>query len=111
MSYAFTFKFIIVGDSSVGKSCLVLRFTDGKFKNQHDLTIGVEFASRLVQVDTNAAVKLQIWDTAGQESFRSITRSYYRGSIAAVLAYDITSKQSFLNCVKWLEDIQENSHD
>jgi small GTP-binding protein len=65
MSYAYTFKFIIVGDSSVGKSCLVLRFTDGKFKNAHDLTIGVEFASRLVQVDNKVNVKLQIWDTAG----------------------------------------------
>ncbi len=110
MSYAFTFKFIIVGDSSVGKSCLLLRFTDGKFKTAHDLTIGVEFGSRLVTVDKNVNVKLQIWDTAGQESFRSITRSYYKGSICAILVYDITRRTSFQNCVRWLEDIQTNSY-
>ena len=95
MSYVYTFKFIIVGDSSVGKSCLLLRFTDGRFKTSHDLTIGVEFGSRLVPVDQNVQVKLQVWDTAGQESFRSITRSYYRGSIASLLVYDITRRQSF----------------
>ena len=65
MSFVFTFKYIIVGDSSVGKSCLLLRFTDGRFKTAHDLTIGVEFGSRLVQVDNKVNVKLQIWDTAG----------------------------------------------
>ena len=95
MSFVYTFKFIIVGDSSVGKSCLLLRFTDGRFKTSHDLTIGVEFGSRLVPVDQNVQVKLQVWDTAGQESFRSITRSYYRGSIASLLVYDITRRQSF----------------
>ena len=90
-SYAYVFKFIIVGDSSVGKSCLLLQFTDKRFKTSHDLTIGVEFGARTIQVnDTN--VKLQIWDTAGQESFRSITRSYYRGAICALLVYDITRK-------------------
>ena len=106
MSYFFTLKFIIVGDSSVGKSCLLLRFTDGRFKNTHDLTIGVEFGSRIVQFDQKASVKLQIWDTAGSEQFQSVTRSYYRGAICAILCYDITRRVSFQNCVKWLEDIQ-----
>ena len=109
-AYVFTFRFIIVGDSSVGKSCLLLRFTDGRFKTSHDLTIGVEFGSRLVQVDNKVNVKLQVWDTAGQESFRSITRSYYRGSICALLCYDITRRISFQNCAKWLEDIQTHSY-
>ena len=71
-SYAYVFKYIIVGDSSVGKSCLLLQFTDKRFKSTHDLTIGVEFGSRTVQIN-DKAIKLQIWDTAGQESFRSIT--------------------------------------
>ena len=64
-SYSYVFKYIIIGDSSVGKSCLLLQFTDQRFKTSHDLTIGVEFGSRTVQVDNNNAVKLQIWDTAG----------------------------------------------
>ena len=105
MSFAYTFKYIIVGDSSVGKSCLLLQFTDKRFKLAHDLTIGVEFGSRLVAVDKNVNIKLQIWDTAGQESFRSITRSYYRGAICSLLVYDITRRASFQNCVKWLEEI------
>lgn len=123
------FKFIIVGDSSthaflinctgVGKSCLLLQFTDKRFKATHDLTIGVEFGSRTVQVK-DQSVKLQIWDTvlyicsycaqAGQESFRSITKSYYRGSIGALLVYDITRRSSFENLVRWLEEMRENAY-
>jgi len=110
MSFAYTFKYIIVGDSSVGKSCLLLQFTDKRFKISHDLTIGVEFGSRLVAVEPKVNVKLQIWDTAGQESFRSITRSYYRGAICSLLVYDITRRQSFQNCVNWLEEIQEHGY-
>lgn len=80
MSYSYLFKYIIIGDTGVGKSCILLQFTDRKFQPIHDLTIGVEFGARLIQID-NKSIKLQIWDTAGQESFRSITRSYYRGAI------------------------------
>ena len=109
-SYSFVFKYIIVGDSSVGKSCLLLQFTDQRFKAAHDLTIGVEFGSRTVEVDRNNVVKLQIWDTAGQESFRSITRSYYRGAICALLVYDVTRKETFLNTVRWLTEMLEHAH-
>ena len=108
-SYAYVFKFIIVGDSSVGKSCLLLQFTDKRFKATHDLTIGVEFGSRTVSAK-DQFIKLQIWDTAGQESFRSITRSYYRGSIGALLVYDITRRDSFDNLVRWLEEMRENAY-
>jgi hypothetical protein len=73
----------------VGKSCLLLQFTDKRFQPVHDLTIGVEFGARMITID-NRQIKLQIWDTAGQESFRSITRSYYRGAAGALLVYDIT---------------------
>ena len=72
----------------MGKSCLLLQFTDKRFQHVHDLTIGVEFGSRMVTID-DKQIKLQIWDTAGQESFRSITRSYYRGAAGALLVYDI----------------------
>ncbi|KJH41389.1 Ras family protein [Dictyocaulus viviparus] len=89
MSYAYLFKYIIIGDTGVGKSCLLLQFTDKRFQPVHDLTIGVEFGARMVTID-GKQIKLQIWDTAGQESFRSITRSYYRGAAGALLVYDIT---------------------
>ncbi|KAL0381772.1 UNVERIFIED_CONTAM: Ras-related protein RABB1b [Sesamum angustifolium] len=79
MSYDYLFKYIIIGDTGVGKSCLLLQFTDKRFQPVHDLTIGVEFGARMVTID-GSPIKLQIWDTAGQESFRSITRSYYRGN-------------------------------
>jgi GTPase SAR1 family protein len=89
MSYAYLFKYIIIGDTGVGKSCLLLQFTDKRFQPVHDLTIGVEFGARMVTID-GKQIKLQIWDTAGQESFRCITRSYYRGAAGALLVYDIT---------------------
>ncbi|GMP30199.1 hypothetical protein CsSME_00004970 [Camellia sinensis var. sinensis] len=89
MSYDYLFKYIIIGDTGVGKSCLLLQFTDKRFQPVHDLTIGVEFGARMVTID-GRPIKLQIWDTAGQESFRSITRSYYRGAAGALLVYDIT---------------------
>ena len=110
MSYAYIFKFIIVGDSSVGKSCLLLQFTDNRFKQAHDLTIGVEFGARTLTIDKTTNIKLQIWDTAGQESFRSITRSYYRGAICSLLVYDITRRVSFQNVVRWLEEMREHAY-
>eukprot|EP01006_Ploeotia_vitrea_P053368 TRINITY_DN67780_c6_g5_i1.p1 TRINITY_DN67780_c6_g5~~TRINITY_DN67780_c6_g5_i1.p1 ORF type:complete len:224 (+),score=1.36 TRINITY_DN67780_c6_g5_i1:23-673(+) len=109
MSYAYLFKYIIIGDSSVGKSCLLLQFTDKRFQPVHDLTIGVEFGARMVNIDSKQ-IKLQIWDTAGQESFRSITRSYYRGAAGALLVYDITRRETFQSLTSWLEDCQANSH-
>ena len=76
--YHYLFKFIIVGDASVGKSCILLSYTEKQFREEHDTTIGVEFGSQLFKKDSKT-IKIQIWDTAGQESFRSITRSYYKG--------------------------------
>jgi len=110
MSYAYIFKFIIVGDSNVGKSCLLLQFTDNRFKQAHDLTIGVEFGARTLTIDKTTNIKLQIWDTAGQESFRSITRSYYRGAICSLLVYDVTRRVSFQNVVRWLEEMREHAY-
>jgi len=82
---------------------LLLQFTDKRFQPVHDLTIGVEFGSRTVNIDSNQ-VKLQIWDTAGQEKFRSITRSYYRGAAGALLVYDVTRRDTFEHLTSWLED-------
>lgn len=109
-NYDYLFKFIIIGDSNVGKSCLLLRFTEEKFKSEHEPTLGVEFGSKHVKI-MDQLIKIQIWDTAGQESFKSITRSYYKGSIAALLVYDITKKDSFDNIVKWLQEVKTHSHE
>ena len=108
----FIFLLIFLFFSDVGKSCILLQFTDKRFQPVHDVTIGVEFGANMVQLNhqgTEIPVKLQIWDTAGQESFRSITRSYYRGAACALLVYDITSRDSFRNLHKWLEEVKQHS--
>merc|ERR1712100_703350 len=92
-----------------GKSCLLLQFTDKRFQPIHDLTIGVEFGARMITIDKKQ-IKLQIWDTAGQESFRSITRSYYRGAAGALLVYDITRRETFSHLSSWLEDARKHSN-
>lgn len=108
MAYSYLFKYIIIGDTAVGKSCLLLQFTDKRFQPVHDLTIGVEFGARMINIE-GKQIKLQIWDTAGQESFRSITRSYYRGAAGALLVYDITRRDTFNHLTTWLEDARQHS--
>lgn len=103
------FKYIIIGDSGVGKSCLLLQFTDKRFESMHDLTIGVEFGARVVSIN-GQEVKLQIWDTAGQDSFRSITRSYYRGAVGALVVFDVTKRESFEHMQMWIDDANAHSH-
>uniref|UniRef100_A0A673ASU2 RAB2A, member RAS oncogene family n=2 Tax=Euteleostomi TaxID=117571 RepID=A0A673ASU2_9TELE len=103
------FYTVCVCVSGVGKSCLLLQFTDKRFQPVHDLTIGVEFGARMITID-GKQIKLQIWDTAGQESFRSITRSYYRGAAGALLVYDITRRDTFNHLTTWLEDARQHSN-
>merc|ERR1719384_609551 len=109
MSYAYLFKYIIVGDMAVGKSCLLLQFTDKRFRAESNPTIGVDFGARSITIDRKQ-IKLQIWDTAGQEAFRSITRSYYRGAAGALLVYDITRRDTFNHLTTWLEDARQHSN-
>jgi Ras-related protein Rab-2A len=104
-SPVFIFKFIIVGNSAVGKSCLLLRFDEDRFQPIHDVTVGVTFSIKMVQID-GRDVKVQIWDTAGQEIFRSITRSYYRDSACAIIVYDITDRNSFGKVEDWIRDVR-----
>jgi|Transcript_88010 small GTP-binding protein len=108
MAYAYMFKYIVIGDTSVGKSCLLLQFTDKRFRSEHDVTIGVEFGSKTIDID-GKPTKLQIWDTAGQESFRSITRSYYRGAAGALIVYDISRRETFDHVVRWLDEVRQQS--
>mmetsp|Transcript_7345 Transcript_7345/g.10188 ORF Transcript_7345/g.10188 Transcript_7345/m.10188 type:complete len:211 (-) Transcript_7345:110-742(-) len=106
--YEYIFKYIIIGDMAVGKSCILHQFTDKKFLADSNHTIGVEFGTRVIDVQ-GKKVKLQIWDTAGQESFRSITRSYYRGAHGALLVYDITRRETFNHLKGWLAEVREHS--
>jgi len=102
--YAYLFKLLLIGDSGVGKTSLLLRFADDKFLDSFITTIGVDFKIRKLDVD-GKAVKLQIWDTAGQEKFRTITSSYYRGAHGIIVVYDVTSRESFSHVKGWLSDI------
>ena len=108
MSQAFDylFRFIIIGDQAVGKSCLSIQFTDHKFRHRHELTIGVEFGSKTIEVK-GKTIKIQIWDTAGQENYRSIISSYYKGAAGALLVYDITSHESFEHIESWLKELKD----
>lgn len=132
-AHDFTLPFMhaFIHSLGVGKSCLLLQFTDKRFQPVHDLTIGVEFGARMITLEGNSSnnnlnssnsidpnhnptstpIKLQIWDTAGQESFRSITRSYYRGAAGALLVYDITRRDTFQHLTRWLEEAKQHAHE
>ncbi|XP_052829480.1 ras-related protein Rab-35 isoform X2 [Octopus bimaculoides] len=105
--YDHLFKLLIIGDSSVGKSCLLLRFAENTFSPSYITTIGVDFKIRTVECN-GEKVKLQIWDTAGQERFRTITSTYYRGTHGVIIVYDVTSGESFANVKRWLHEIDQN---
>lgn len=109
MSHAhdYLFKFIVTGDSSVGKTAILRRFSDKQFNTEQEATVGVDFKTRIVKVD-GKNVLLMIWDTAGQEAYRTFTRSYYRGSAVAILVYDITKRDSFENIPKWLQEVKNS---
>jgi len=98
------FKLLLIGDSGVGKSCLLLRFADDVFTDSYISTIGVDFKIRTLEVE-GKTVKLHIWDTAGQERFRTITSSYYRGAHGIMVVYDVTDRISFNNVRQWLNEI------
>lgn len=99
---------MLIGDSGVGKSNLLSRFTRNEFNLDSKSTIGVEFATRSIQVD-GKTIKAQIWDTAGQERYRAITSAYYRGAVGALLVYDTTKEQTFANCERWLKELREHA--
>ena len=107
-NFHYLLKYIIIGDSSVGKSNILLRYINDKFNEEFQTTIGVEFGAKNVTVD-NKIYRLQIWDTAGQETFRSITRSYYKSSVCCFVVYDITKKSSFENIKDWIDDCKRHA--
>nr|CDS31607.1 phytochelatin synthase [Hymenolepis microstoma] len=102
--YDYLFKLLLIGDSGVGKSCLLLRFSDDAFTDTYISTIGVDFKIRTLELD-GKIIKLQIWDTAGQERFRTITSSYYRGAHGIIIVYDITDEATFASLKNWQSEI------
>ncbi|MBA0833721.1 hypothetical protein Goarm_006145, partial [Gossypium armourianum] len=104
----YLFKVVLIGDSGVGKSNLLSRFTRNEFCLESKSTIGVEFATRTLQVE-GRTVKAQIWDTAGQERYRAITSAYYRGALGALLVYDVTKPTTFENVSRWLKELRDHA--
>jgi len=108
--YDYLFKLLLIGDSGVGKSCMLLRFADDTYTESYISTIGVDFKIRSVQHE-GKTIKLQIWDTAGQERFRTITSSYYRGAHGIIIVYDVTDRESFNNVKNWVGEIDKYAAD
>jgi len=106
--YDYLYKVVLIGDSGVGKSNLLSRFTRNEFNLETKSTIGVEFATRSIRTESKT-IKAQIWDTAGQERYRAITSAYYRGAVGALLVYDIAKYSTFKNVERWLSELRENA--
>eukprot|EP00568_Trieres_chinensis_P011753 CAMPEP_0183317604 /NCGR_PEP_ID=MMETSP0160_2-20130417/58402_1 /TAXON_ID=2839 ORGANISM="Odontella Sinensis, Strain Grunow 1884" /NCGR_SAMPLE_ID=MMETSP0160_2 /ASSEMBLY_ACC=CAM_ASM_000250 /LENGTH=191 /DNA_ID=CAMNT_0025483667 /DNA_START=166 /DNA_END=741 /DNA_ORIENTATION=- len=104
IDYEYLYKILLIGDASVGKSCLLLRYTDDTFSNKQTATIGVDFKIRTIDLD-DKAIKLQLWDTAGQERFRTVVRSFYRGAHGVIVVYDVTDMESFNNVTRWFDEV------
>jgi len=109
-NYDHLFKLLLIGDSGVGKTCILFRFSDDAFNTTFISTIGIDFKIKTIEID-GKRVKLQIWDTAGQERFHTITTSYYRGANGIMLVYDITNPKSFDNITKWIKNITDFASD
>ncbi|CAJ1084082.1 ras-related protein Rab-25-like [Xyrichtys novacula] len=106
-SYNYVYKVVLIGESGVGKSNLLSRFTKNEFNHDSRTTIGVEFSTRTVQIE-NITIKAQIWDTAGLERYRAITSAYYRGAVGALLVYDITKHLTYESVERWLKELLDH---
>lgn len=117
-TWDYILKFIIIGDASVGKSSLLVRLTEDRFLVDSDPTIGIEFGSHIITLASGERLKLQVWDTAGSEQFRSvrgklmqITRSYYKGAAGCLLVYDVTERDTFEHLPTWLRDVRQQAEE
>ena len=108
--YDYLFKILLIGDSGVGKTCILCRFSDDSFNSSFISTIGIDFKMKTIDLN-GKKIKLQIWDTPGQERFYTITSTYYRGAMGSMLVYDITDSKSFDSIGKWLRNIYENANE
>merc|ERR1711908_137923 len=107
--YDMLIKLLLIGDSGVGKSCLLCRYSDDVFNSNFITTIGIDFKIRTIELD-GKKIKLQVWDTAGQERFRTITQAYYRGAMGILLVYDVTDEKSWSNIRGWMRNIEQHAN-
>lgn len=107
--YDYLYKIVLVGEAAVGKTHLLSRYIKGTLPKNPTSTIGVEFATRTVSLQSGGTVKAQIWDTAGQERYRAITSAHYRRAVGALLVYDITNEKSFAAAKRWMEELRDHA--
>ena len=107
--YDYLYKIVLVGEAAVGKTHLLSRYIKGTLPKNPTSTIGVEFATRTVPLESGGTVKAQIWDTAGQERYRAITSAHYRRAVGALLVYDITNEKSFIATKRWMEELRDHA--
>ena len=105
------YKVLLLGDSTVGKTCFLMRYTDNTFQEIHMSTIGLDYRLKTMTLDSGKQVKVQIWDTAGQDRFRAITKNYYKGAHGIILIYDVTNQTTFDNVTNWINQIKEEASD
>ena len=105
------YKVLLLGDSIVGKTCILMRFTEGTFPEIHMSTVGLDYRVKQMTLENGQSAKVCIWDTAGQERFRAITKNYYKGAHGIMLIYDVTRQETYLNVRNWLTQIKENASD
>ncbi len=105
------YKVLLLGDSTVGKTCFLMRYTDNTFQEIHMSTIGLDYRLKSMTLKSGKNVKVQIWDTAGQDRFRAITKNYYKGAHGIILIYDVTNQLSFDNVSNWINQIKEEASD
>ena len=103
------YKILLLGDSTVGKTCFLMRYTDNTFQEIHMSTIGLDYRLKTMTLNSGKQVKVQIWDTAGQDRFRAITKNYYKGAHGIILIYDVTNQQTFENVTNWINQIKEEA--
>ena len=105
------YKILLLGDSEVGKSCFLMRYSDNIFVENYITTIGLDYKLKYVQLDSGETIKVQLWDTAGQDRYRTIAKNYYKGSHGILLLYDITKENSFENIREWVQNIREEVYE
>ena len=110
MSDDTVYKVLLLGDSSVGKTCVLLRYCDKTFQEAHLSTIGLDYRLKTMTLENGKNIKLQIWDTAGQDRFRAITKNYYKGANGIILIYDVTNLQTYENVKNWINQIREEAN-
>ena len=108
-NYDFVFKIVLIGDSGVGKSNILLRYVSNKFDTSSKATIGAEFQSKFIKTEDDLTISAQIWDTCGQEKYSDISKIYYKNAVGALIVYDITCRESFVNAQNWLKKIRETA--